>query len=289
MIYDGDCNICDDQAAKTGTMTVSSPGLGQVALQIQQQVSQVSHPEPPALITTLQSPQGAAWKMRGQQTAVQVVQQVNQAGQVVHQVLQTVPQSSSQAGLSPAPSLQTSMAPLTTLGETQTSQSCPPSSNLLDISVPTSIASKLPTAPLARPDLPTSSTAGTVVASASPQQNPSGGKPGENQQEAISAIVHSLMMAETQLKLEEQRKAGPVLPTVPVPAANPCDGQQQQDCGEQTWAWSWPPYLQSGHQSLHLSLLTAQILRVPGPGRPGGDCRDSLSPPGRPSGSSQRC
>ena len=168
-----------------------------------------------------QSPQGPTGKMRGQQTAVQVVQQVNQAGQVVHQVLQTVPQSSSQAGLSPAPSLQTSMAPLTTLGETQTTQSSPPSSNLLDnISVPTSIASKLPTAPLARPDLPTSSTAGTVVASASPQQNPSGGKPGENQQEAISAIVHSLMMAETQLKLEEQRKAGPVLPTVPVPAAS---------------------------------------------------------------------
>ena len=218
--------ICDVQAAsnggaKTGTMTVSSPGLGQVALQIPQQVSQVSHTEPPGLITALQSPQGPAGKMRGQQTAVQVVQQVNQAGQVVHQVLQTVPQSSSHAGLSPAPSLQTSMAPLSTLGETpQSPQSCPPSSNLLDISVPTSIASKLPTAPLARPDLPTSSTAGTVVASASPQQNPSGGKPGENQQEAISAIVHSLMMAETQLKLEEQRKAGPVLPTVPVPAAS---------------------------------------------------------------------
>ena len=59
-----------------------------------------------------------------------------------------------------------------------------------------------------------------MTASASPQQNQSGGKPGENQQEAISAIVHSLMMAETQLKLEEQRKAGPVLPTVPVPAAS---------------------------------------------------------------------
>ena len=48
--------ICDVQAAsnggaKTGTMTVSSPGLGQVALQIQQQVrgpgggGEVSQPE----------------------------------------------------------------------------------------------------------------------------------------------------------------------------------------------------------------------------------------------------
>ena len=167
-----------------------------------------------------QSPQGPTGKMRGQQTAVQVVQQVNQAGQVVHQVLQTVPQSSSQTGgLSPGPSLQTSMAPLTTLGETVSqSRARPPLT--WDVSVPTSIASKLPTAPLARPDLPTSSTAGPVLAAASPQQNPTGGKPGENQQEAISAIVHSLMMAETQLKLEEQRKAGPVLPTVPVPAAS---------------------------------------------------------------------
>ena len=102
---------------KTGTMTVSSPGLGQVALQIQQQVSgEVSQPER-CLISAVQSPQGPAGKMRAQQTAVQVVQQVNQAGQVVHQVLQTVPQSSSQTGLSPAPSLQTSMAPLTTRGE----------------------------------------------------------------------------------------------------------------------------------------------------------------------------
>ena len=89
---------------KTGNMTVSSPGLGQVALQIQQQVSVdcgVSQPDHHhhCLTNTVQSPQGPAGKMRGQQTAVQVVQQVNQAGQVVHKVLQAIPQSSSQPSL----------------------------------------------------------------------------------------------------------------------------------------------------------------------------------------------
>ena len=186
---------------KAGTITVSSGGLNQVALQIQQQVRPQSILSP--LLTPAQSPQASGGKVmvRGQQ-AVQVVQQVNQAGQVV-QLVQTVPQSPSpQAGASP-------VAPLTALGQPHSSL---PGSNS-QFSVPTSIASKLPTAPLARPDLPTSSTA-------SPGQTSSSAKTGENQQEAISAIVQSLMMAETQLKLEEQRKAGPVLPTVPVPAAS---------------------------------------------------------------------
>ena len=89
---------------------MASPGL---ALQIQQQVSG-GESGPGCVTTDLQSPQGPAGKMRGQQTAVQVVQQVNQAGQVVHQLLQTVPQQSS----SPAPaSLQSSMAPLSPLGK----------------------------------------------------------------------------------------------------------------------------------------------------------------------------
>ena len=163
--------------------------------------------------------------VRGQQ-AVQVVQQVNQAGQVVHQVLQTVPQS---------PSPQASpVAPLSALGELLPLSACANSR----VSVPTSIASKLPTAPLARPDLPTSSTA-------SPGQTSSGAKTGENQQEAISAIVQSLMMAETQLKLEEQRKAGPVLPTVPVPAASLTARTVQQGGSRVVSRASLPTYSQA--------------------------------------------
>ena len=94
--------------------------------------------------------------------------------------------------------------------------------------VDTSIASNQPTAPLARPDLP--------VATLTQPTSSNQGK-GENQQEAISAIVQSLMRAETQFeqkkKMDEQRKglpspggvpispgSVPQLPTVPVPQAS---------------------------------------------------------------------
>ena len=70
----------------------------------------------------------------------------------------------------------------------------------MPFAVPTSIASKLPTAPIARPDLPTS-TATTL------QQQQQQQKPKAGETEAISAIVQSLMREGNQFEFEAKKRA----------------------------------------------------------------------------------
>ena len=69
--------------------------------------------------------------------------------------------------------------------------------------MPPSIASKLPTAPIARPDLPTSSS--TTLQQQQQQLTPQKPKPAEN--EAISAIVQSLMREGNQFEFEAKKRA----------------------------------------------------------------------------------
>jgi len=219
----------------SGTITVSSSSLGQVALQIQPPAKLGSGGQIQQIIQTSQGHQIVQQRVAGQVVQTlqpgQIVQQVNSAGQVVHtlqagQVVQMQQQQAGQAAqIVPHAAAQIVQQPSGQLIQQPIGQ--------LTALVPTSIASKLPTAPLARPDLP-SSLSQPVPPPATPGNTP--GK-GENQQEAISAIVQSLMRAETQFeqkkKLEEQRKSlpspggvpispgsVPQLPTVPVPQAS---------------------------------------------------------------------
>ena len=83
--------------------------------------------------------------------------------------------------------------------------------------MPTSIASKLPTAPLARPDLPASSSQSTSGLQQQPQQQPQKAKAGEN--EAISAIVQSLMKETNQFEFEAKKRAEEQRKSLPSPGA----------------------------------------------------------------------
>jgi len=230
----------------SGTITVSSSSLGQVALQLQpptklgpggqiQQIIQTSQGHQIVQQRVVQSGQVVQTLQPGQ-----IVQQVNSAGQVVHtlQAGQVVQMQSGQLVQQQQQQPQQPQAAQIVQHAAQIVQQ--PSGQLiqqpigqLTALVPTSIASKLPTAPIARPDLPQ---VAALAQPAAPQQPAIQGK-GENQQEAISAIVQSLMRAETQFeqkkKMEEQRKSlpspggvpispgsVPQLPTVPVPQAS---------------------------------------------------------------------
>jgi len=228
----------------SGTITVSSSSLGQVALQIQPPAKIGPGGQIQQIIQTSQGHQIVQQRVVGQSGQVvqtlqpgQIVQQVNSAGQVLH-TLQAGQVVQMQSGQLVQQQQQQPQAAQIVQHAAQIVQQ--PSGQLiqqpigqLTALVPTSIASKLPTAPLARPDLPQVT---TLAQPAAPQQPGSQGK-GENQQEAISAIVQSLMRAETQFeqkkKMEEQRKSlpspggvpispgsVPQLPTVPVPQAS---------------------------------------------------------------------
>lgn len=227
----------------SGTITVSSSSLGQVALQIQPPAKIGPGGQIQQIIQTSQGHQIVQQRVVGQSGQVvqtlqpgQIVQQVNSAGQVVHtlQAGQVVQMQSGQLVQQPQPQAAQIVQHAAQIVQQPSGQLIQQPIGQLTALVPTSIASKLPTAPLARPDLPQVTTLAQPTA---PQQPGNTQGKGENQQEAISAIVQSLMRAETQFeqkkKMEEQRKglpspggvpispgSVPQLPTVPVPQAS---------------------------------------------------------------------
>ena len=150
-----------------GTITVSSSSLGQVALQIQPPAKIGSGGQIQQIIQTSQGHQIVQQRVVGQSGQVvqtlqpgQIVQQVNQAGQVVHtlqagQVVQTLQpgqQLVQQAQQQPQPTQLVQHA--AHIVQQPSGQLIQQPMGQLTALVPTSIAIKLPTAPLARPDLP---------------------------------------------------------------------------------------------------------------------------------------